>query len=168
MASPGAEDFRLTVLNPGGRDPSTFQDTVARAAEHPPTSFHGYAVHARSFHHDPAGRSQEHRFFFFCAAIPGLGRALNEVRHGRPVELPEERPAPLRSNYAIAQVIAFHGNSGAGRWMHLSPEAAGNLRRALPTRSATVAFIPAIQSVGNGTFLCHLGNKRNFCRHARI
>src|SRR5213082_1792837 len=56
MASPGADHFRLTVLNPGGRDPEQhFQETTGPGeGEHPPINFHGYAACTRGvFHHDP-------------------------------------------------------------------------------------------------------------------
>jgi hypothetical protein len=55
MVSPGAEDFRLTVLNPGGRDSEQqFCDTAGPAAQvHPPVNFHGYAACTLGFfHHD--------------------------------------------------------------------------------------------------------------------
>jgi hypothetical protein len=55
MASHGADDFRLTVLNPGGRDREQhFRDTAGPAAQvHPPVNFHGYAACTRGFfHHD--------------------------------------------------------------------------------------------------------------------
>lgn len=47
--------FRLTVLNPGGRDPEQhFPDGAgAPGAEHPPTNFHAYAACTRgSFHRE--------------------------------------------------------------------------------------------------------------------
>src|SRR5438874_1032678 len=55
MASHGADDFRLTVLNPGGRDREQhFRDAAGPAAQvHPPVNFHGYAACTRGFfHHD--------------------------------------------------------------------------------------------------------------------
>jgi hypothetical protein len=54
MASPGA-DFRLTVLNPGGRDPEQhFRETIdPGAGEHPPINFHGFAAcTGGAFHHN--------------------------------------------------------------------------------------------------------------------
>src|SRR5436305_9746858 len=55
MASQGGDDFRLTVLNPAGRDPEQhFQETAAPdGQEHPPINFHGYAACTRGvFHYD--------------------------------------------------------------------------------------------------------------------
>ncbi|PYL12778.1 MAG: hypothetical protein DMF43_07395 [Verrucomicrobia bacterium] len=56
MTSQSVDDFRLTVLNPGGRDPEQhFQETTGPGeGEHPPINFHGYAACTRGvFHHDP-------------------------------------------------------------------------------------------------------------------
>src|SRR5206468_436797 len=55
MTSQGADDFRLTVLNPGGRDPEQhFQDTPGPGeGEHPPVNFHAFAACTRgAFHYD--------------------------------------------------------------------------------------------------------------------
>jgi hypothetical protein len=55
MASQGGDDFRLTVLNPAGRDPEQhFQETASPdGQEHPPINFHGYAACTRGvFHYD--------------------------------------------------------------------------------------------------------------------
>ena len=49
-----ADDFRLTVLNPGGNDPEQhFREEGAHAPgkEHPPVNFHGYAACTRGFFH---------------------------------------------------------------------------------------------------------------------
>jgi hypothetical protein len=49
MEQPAQSDFRLTVLNPGGRDPEQhFPDGAGPVAEaHPPTNFHAYAACTR-------------------------------------------------------------------------------------------------------------------------
>jgi len=55
MASPDANSFRLTVLNPGGRDPEQhFHDGAGETEQgHPPTNFHAYAACTRgSFHRE--------------------------------------------------------------------------------------------------------------------
>jgi len=55
MTSQSADDFRLTVLNPGGRDPEQhFGDAPGLGrGEHPPINFHGYAACTRGvFHYD--------------------------------------------------------------------------------------------------------------------
>jgi hypothetical protein len=51
-----ADDFRLTVLNPGGRDPEQHFRDGAGAVEqtHPPVNFHGFAACTHGFfHRDP-------------------------------------------------------------------------------------------------------------------
>ena len=55
MALVGADDFRLTVLNPGGRDPEQhFVGGIVPEGEHPPINFHAYAACTHgAFHHDP-------------------------------------------------------------------------------------------------------------------
>ena len=55
MAQNDPSPFRLTVLNPGGRDPEQhFPDGAGETAQpHPPTNFHAYAACTRgSFHRD--------------------------------------------------------------------------------------------------------------------
>ena len=55
MTSQSADDFRLTVLNPGGRDPEQdFGDASGPdGGGHPPINFHGYAACTRGvFHYD--------------------------------------------------------------------------------------------------------------------
>src|SRR5881227_3525312 len=55
MTSQGGEHFRLTVLNPGGRDPEQqFQDVPAPGeGAHPPINFHAFAACTLgAFHRD--------------------------------------------------------------------------------------------------------------------
>jgi hypothetical protein len=54
-----ADDFRLTVLNPGGTDPEQdFRDGPrAPGKEHPPVNFHGYAACTRGFFHRDVQRA---------------------------------------------------------------------------------------------------------------
>jgi hypothetical protein len=54
-----ADDFRLTVLNPGGTDPEQhFRDGPgAPGQEHPPVNFHGYAACTRGFFHRDVQRA---------------------------------------------------------------------------------------------------------------
>src|ERR1043166_635135 len=55
MQQPAQSDFRLTVLNPGGRDPEQdFPDGAGKVSEaHQPTNFHAYAACTRgSFQRD--------------------------------------------------------------------------------------------------------------------
>src|SRR5438270_9341181 len=53
MASSDATEFRLSVLNPGGRDLEQYFDQPARpdAKTHPPVNFHGFAACTRGSVH---------------------------------------------------------------------------------------------------------------------
>ena len=56
MTSKSAHDFRLTVLNPGGRDPEQHFDTMPAPNEgaHPPINFHAFAAcTSGAFHFNP-------------------------------------------------------------------------------------------------------------------
>ena len=76
MTSPNADGFRLTVLNPGGRDQEQqFHDLRAPGeGAHPPINFHAFAACTRgAFHFSPRRAiAEDTRFFFFCAAIFAL------------------------------------------------------------------------------------------------
>src|SRR4051812_49848908 len=55
-------NFRLTILNPGGRDPAQdFPDGAGETAlPHPPTNFHAYAASTRgSFQRDTKGALEQ-------------------------------------------------------------------------------------------------------------
>src|SRR2546423_12874510 len=55
MAADSAENFRLTVLNPGGRDPEQQFHSVPAPSEgpHPPINFHAFAACTfGAFHRD--------------------------------------------------------------------------------------------------------------------
>src|SRR6476661_5539519 len=56
MTSQGAEHFRLTLLNPGGRDPEQRFDTIPAPGEgaHPPINLHAFAACTLgAFHFNP-------------------------------------------------------------------------------------------------------------------
>src|SRR5438477_11508292 len=59
MTSQSAEDFRLTVLNPGGRDPEQqFHDLRAPGeGTHPPINFHAFAACTLGAFHRNARRA---------------------------------------------------------------------------------------------------------------
>ena len=55
MASPDADNFKLTVLSPGGRDLAQYFDELAEpdSPAHPPVNFHGFAACTNgAFHRD--------------------------------------------------------------------------------------------------------------------
>ena len=91
MAASDAADFRLCVLNPGGRDPEQDFRGGAGPVEqgHPPVNFHGYAACTRgSFHHDTQRAIVEKTpvFLLLRGDFRTSERALNELKkHGRTV-----------------------------------------------------------------------------------
>ena len=55
MASPAAGPFKLSVLNPAGRDPEQYFETEIKpdSGGHPPINFHGFAAcTGGAFHRD--------------------------------------------------------------------------------------------------------------------
>src|SRR5437762_1944500 len=91
MTSQGADDFRLTVLNPGGRDPEQhFQDTPAPGeGEHPPVNFHAFAACTRGvFHYDTRRATAEGTpvLLLLRGEFRASERALGDLKkHGRTV-----------------------------------------------------------------------------------
>src|SRR5882757_885862 len=62
MAADSPENFRLTVLNPGGRDPEQQFHSVPAPGEgaHPPINFHAFAACTLgAFHYKPRGAIAE-------------------------------------------------------------------------------------------------------------
>lgn len=153
MASPGEDDFRLTVLNPGGRDPEQhFRDTIGPGeGEHPPINFHGYAACTRGvFHHDPRRAIAEATpiLLLLRGEFRASERALGELqKHGRPVAVSLKETGL----HQIAQQLCDRAR--LSRFMRIlaqadgciatTPEAAEIYRRARCKHDpATVAFIP--------------------------
>src|SRR5438094_1050224 len=153
MASQGGDDFRLTVLNPGGRDPEQhFQETASpNGQEHPPINFHGYAACTRGvFHYDTRRAIAE--------ATPVLlllrrdfrtpGRGFSELKkNGRLVAISLKETG----RHQIAQKLC--NREKLSRFMKIvgeadgciatTPEAAEIYQRArCKYDPATVAFIP--------------------------
>src|SRR6266700_3483737 len=91
MASPGADHFRLTVLNPAGRDPEQHFHEAANpeGQEHPPINFHGYAACTSGvFHYDTRRAIAEATpvLLLLRGDFQTSERALNELKkHGRTV-----------------------------------------------------------------------------------
>jgi hypothetical protein len=153
MASHAADDFRLTVLNPGGRDPEQhFRDGAGPVEqEHPPVNFHGYAACTRgSFHHDTPRAIMEETpvLLVLRGDFRSSERALGELKkHGRTVA------ASLKETglHQIAQQLCDPAK--LARFMKIvaeadgciatTPEAAEIYQRARGNRDpATVAFVP--------------------------
>jgi hypothetical protein len=153
MASPGADHFRLTVLNPGGRDPEQHFDEAASPGgqEHPPINFHGYAACTRGvFHYDTRRAIAEATpvLLLLRGDFRNSERALSELKkHGRTVAVSLKETGL----HQIAQQLCDHEK--LSRFMKIvgqadgciatTPEAAEIYQRARCKHSpATVAFVP--------------------------
>ena len=153
MASPGADHFRLTVLNPGGRDPEQhFQETIGPGdGEHPPINFHGYAACTRGvFHYDTRRAIAEGTpiLLLLRGEFRASERALGELqKQGRTVVVSLKETGL----HQIAQQLCDRAK--LSRFMRIlaqadgciatTPEAAEIYQRARWKQDpATVAFIP--------------------------
>ena len=91
MTLQGAEDFRLTVLNPGGRDPEQqFRGVPAPGeGEHPPINFHAFAACTRGAFHRSSRRAIEENtpvLLLLRGDFRASERAFADLkRHGRTV-----------------------------------------------------------------------------------
>ena len=91
MTSRGADGFRLTILNPAGRDPEQrFDDPPGPAdGQHPPINFHGFAACTRGvFHYDTqrAIAEQTPVLLLLRGEFRASERAFDELKkHGRKV-----------------------------------------------------------------------------------
>jgi len=153
MASPGADHFRLTVLNPAGRDPEQhFQEAASpEGQEHPPINFHGYAACTNGvFHYDTRRAIAEATpvLLLLRGDFRNSERALSELKkHGRTVAVSLKETGL----HQIAQQLCDHEK--LSRFMKIAgqadgciattPEAAEIYQRARCKHSpATVAFVP--------------------------
>src|SRR5260370_24725014 len=153
MASHGADDFRLTVLNPGGRDPEQhFRDAIdPGVGEHPPINFHGFAACTRgAFHYDTRRAITEETsvLLLLRGDFQNSERALGELKkHGRPVAVSMKETGM----HQIAQQLCDRAK--LSRFMKIvgeadgciatTPEAAEIYQRARRKDDpSTVAFIP--------------------------
>ena len=153
MASWGADDFRLTVLNPGGRDPEQhFTDAIAPAeGPHPPVNFHAYAACTRGvFHHDHRRAVGEETpvLLLLRSDFWASERALEDLKkRGRTVVVSLKETGL----HQIAQQLCDHIKlcrfikvlARADGCLATTPEAAEIYRRTRRKYDpATVAFIP--------------------------
>jgi hypothetical protein len=151
MENEARSDFRLTVLNPGGRDPQQqFPEGAGEINQpHQPTNFHAYAACTRgSFQRDPkpALAEQTPVLLLLRGDFSAAERALAAVQKGEhpvAVSLKEtglhqiaqqlQHPARLARFVRIVQ--------RADGCIAPTPEAA-DLYRAIRGKAARVAFIP--------------------------
>src|SRR6266581_2610836 len=153
MTSQDADDFRLTVLNPGGRDPEQhFQDTPAPGeGEHPPVNFHAFAACTRGvFHYDTRRAIAEGTpvLLLLRGEFRASERTLGDLKkHGRTVVVSLKETGL----HQIAQQSCDRAR--LSRFMKIlaqadgciatTPEAAEIYRRARCKHDpATVAFVP--------------------------
>jgi hypothetical protein len=153
MTSQNADDFRLTVLNPGGRDPEQrFHDGLALGeGEHPPVNFHAYAACTRgAYHYDTRRAIAEETpvLLLLRGEFRASERALTELKkHQRKVVVSLKETGL----HQIAQQLCDRGK--LSRFMRIlaqadgciacTPEAAEIYQRARWEHDpATVAFIP--------------------------
>src|SRR5213080_1548266 len=153
MAAQGGDDFPLTVLNPGGRDPEQhFQETASPdGQEHPPINFHGYAACTRGvFHYDTRRTIAEATpvLLLLRGDFRNSERALSELkRHGRLVAVSLKETGlhqiaqQLCDREKLSRFMKIVGE--ADGCIATTPEAAEIYQRARCKYSpATVAFIP--------------------------
>src|SRR5207253_8309442 len=153
MTLQNADDFRLTVLNPGGRDPEQrFHDGFAPGeGEHPPINFHAYAACKREvFHYDTRRAIAEETpvLLLLRGEFRASERALAELKkHERKVVVSLKETGL----HQIAQQLCDRAK--LSRFMKIlaqadgciatTPEAAEICQRArCKHHPATIAFIP--------------------------
>jgi hypothetical protein len=153
MESEGADDFRLTVLNPGGRDPEQhFRETIdPGAGKHPPINFHGFAACTRgAFHHDTQRAITEETpvLLLLRGDFRNSERALGELKkHGRTVAVSLKETGlhqiaqQLCDRAKLSRFMKILGE--ADGCIATTPEAAEIYQRARWKHDpATVVFIP--------------------------
>jgi len=153
MISQNADDFRLTVLNPGGRDPEQrFHDGFAPGeGDHPPINFHAYAACTRGvFHYDTRRAIAEETpvFLLLRGEFRASERALADLKKRQRKVVVSLKETGL---HQIAQQLCDRGR--LSRFMRIlaqadgciasTPEAAEIYERTRWEHNpATVAFIP--------------------------
>src|SRR5437016_761168 len=153
MTSQGADDFRLTVLIPGGRDPEQhFQAAPGPGqGEHPPVNFHAFAACTRgAFHYDTRRAIAEGTpvLLLLRGEFRASERALGELKKHQRTVVVSLKETGL---HQIAQQLCDRGK--LSRFMRIlgqadgciasTPEAAEICRRTRWEHNpATVAFIP--------------------------
>jgi hypothetical protein len=147
------EDFRLTVLNPGGRDPEQhFAEKLGPSeGQHPPINFHAYAACTYGvFHHDPRRAVTEETpvLLLLRSDFWASERALNDLKKYARTVVVSLKETGL---HQIAQQLCDHSKlsrfvkilARADGCIATTPEAAEIYRRTRCKHDpATVAFLP--------------------------
>ncbi len=152
MASPDATEFRLSVLNPGGRDlPQDFGQRFAADTAHPPTNFHAFAAcTGGSFQRDVRKAIEEETavLLLIRGDFKATERALIELKRQKrtvAVSLKEtglhQIADQLRDPAKLSRFLRIVNR--ADGCIATTPEAAAIYRQARPEHDpATVDFIP--------------------------
>jgi hypothetical protein len=153
MTSQSTDDFRLTVLNPGGRDPEQHfgEAPGPDGGEHPPINFHGYAACTRGvFHYDTRRAVAEETpiLLLLRGEFRASERALGELRKQERTVAVSLKETGL---HQIAQQLCDRGKlsrfiailTQADGCIATTPEAAEIYQRVRWKHDpATAAFIP--------------------------
>ena len=153
MTSPDADGFRLTVLNPGGRDQEQqFHDLRASGeGAHPPINFHAFAACTRgAFHFSPRRAIAEDTpvLLLLRSDFRASERALSELKkQGRTVAVSLKETGlhqiaqQLRDRAKLSRFMKIVAE--ADGCIATTPEAAEIYQRVRTKRDpATVTFIP--------------------------
>jgi hypothetical protein len=153
MAADGPENFRLTVLNPGGRDPEQQFHSLPAPGEgaHPPINFHAFAACTfGAFHRDVRRAIAENTpvLLLLRSDFRASERALAELkREGRSVAVSLKETGlhqiaqQLRNSAKLSCFIKIVTQADA--CIATTPEAAEIYKRVRSKHDpATVAFIP--------------------------
>ncbi|MFL6543837.1 MAG: hypothetical protein ACJ8LM_01470, partial [Candidatus Udaeobacter sp.] len=153
MTSQGGEHFRLTVLNPGGRDPEQQFQNVPAPSEgaHPPINFHAFAACALgAFHYNPRRAVAENApvLLLLRSDFRTAERALSDLKKQGCTVAVSLKETGL---HQIAQQLCDRGKltrfmkivAEADGCIATTPEAAEIYKRVRSKRDpATVALIP--------------------------
>jgi hypothetical protein len=153
MTSKNAENFRLTVLNPGGRDPEQQLQSVPDPSQggHSPVNFHAFAACTfGAFHRDTRGAAAEKTpvLLLLRSDFRASERALTDLKkEGRTVAVSLKETGlhqiaqQLREPGKLSRFIKIVTQADA--CIATTPEAAEIYQRIRSKRDpATVAFIP--------------------------
>src|SRR5213592_4855950 len=153
MTSQGGEHFRLTVLNPGGRDPEQQFQNVPAPGEgaHPPINFHAFAAcTSGAFHFNPPRAVAENTpvLLLLRSDFRSSERALRDLKKQGRIVAVSLKETGL---HQIAQQLYDRGKltrfmkivAEADGCIATTPEAAEIYKRVRSKRDpATVALIP--------------------------
>jgi len=153
MASNDATEFRLSVLNPGGRDLEQYFDQASHpdAKTHPPVNFHGFAACTRGSVHRSAKNAIEEKrpiLLLLRGNFRATERALTECRKAKrtvAIALKEtgldQIAEQLRDRGRLTRFLRIV--AAADGCIATTPEAAEIFRRLrLKHNADTVAFLP--------------------------